>query len=75
MRHYCSLEEVCEGAGRHDFSCDIGQGAIVLAKDLEDGRVGLPLGANLEIVVHSLMSEEHVLVTPVRGNHGRGRDH
>ena len=35
------------------------------------GSVGLPLGLVLEIVVHALMAEEHVLVTPVGGDHRR----
>ena len=40
-------------------------------ENLGVGHIGLPLRVNLEIVVHFLMAEEHVLISPVGCDHSR----
>ena len=59
-----SLQEPSEGA--------IGAGHSLLEGEeffVVDGRVGHPLGMDREVLLHPLMAEEELLVTPVRCHH------
>jgi len=67
-----SLEEVSEGAVRDDGVDNLVGGLLDLSEDIWVGGVGFPLGLEFEIVVHSLVTEEHVIVAPEGGNHGGG---
>ena len=62
-----SLEEVKEGAGcAPDGVSDL---LLGIGEEFGLGGERLPLRFQLQIVVHELMAEEHVLVTPVTRDH------
>ena len=67
------MEEVSEGAVFNN-GVDDGVGGLLnsVSENTEFGGVGLPLWSELEVVFHSLMAEEHVIVAPERGNHSGG---
>ena len=76
-----SLEEASEGAVGDDLVSErngrLGSNYHVLVQVLAEnrgvGHVLLPLGVVLEVVLHQLMAEEHVIVTPVGGHEVRVR--
>ena len=70
-----SLEEESEGAAGDNAVNGLADEVTLLAEDLEDWGVGLPLGFEYEVVFHPLVAEEHVLVAPVGGDHRRASDH
>jgi len=62
-----SLEEVKEGAGcAPDGVSDL---LLGIGEEFGLGGERLPLRFQLQVVVHELMAEEHVLVTPVTRDH------
>lgn len=79
MRKYvfdwASLPEIRERTGGSNAIGQVGVAVGIGAEHVELRSVRLPLRSKLQVIVHSLMAEEHVLVAPVRSHHLGLGDH
>ena len=79
MRKYdfdlASLPEIRERTGGGKAFGHVGVAIGIDAEYVELRSVRLPLRSELQVIVHSLMAEVHVLVAPVRSHHLGLGDH
>ena len=74
--YWASLPEISERTTGGNFAdVHVTEAIAIGAEHVELRGVRLPLWSELEIIVHSLMTEEHVLVAPVRSHHLGLGDH